>query len=269
MKILFENSAEICVELNSSPVIPALQGMFKHLQHVDIPFRIWDNPYHVDTRPFEDLVHDLVAHARVLGITVSVDQCLDRRQSYLNDLHKIYEQNYNGDPAWLNFHEHIHMLENFKHDSEHNDFLIIDYREKSGMLQIPMHKDWIASTQTKVSAGDVFLHWAELGKTPYRYWLDGEPDQVARLCELAKPWLILRPKLFVALKDHDALDKKNLDQFENWWQLHKSAWCRHWNLDDWNLGHMLGCLVIGQVTDLSSTMDLLKQQVSPKRVLEF
>lgn len=267
MQILFENSTSILGHLNSSPVIPSLQHMFKHLKHVDIPFKAWNNPFYV--KSLSHLVYDFVKYAKVLGLSVSMDLCLDRDQDYLNELHKIYEQRYDGSSAWLDFHEHIHLIESFQSDQKNNNFLEIDYREKGGPLQTSMQKDWLAQTQTQVCAGDIFLCWSELGKSPYMYWLDHEPDDVKRMCELAKPWLILKPRLCVALEDNNAIDKKDAHLFEAWWQPRKHAWCQHWKLDDWGLHDICGRLIIGHISNLPELISLLHQQIHPKRVVEF
>jgi len=260
MQIQFENNVSIGIELNDNPLTMVVSNIYKHLQHVKLPYRSWDNPYYLNNLEYGQLVEIFLEYGRRVGISIQADKCLQNDQQYLNELHCIYEKNYDGNPAWLDYHDHIHLCEQFSTQTLRLKKLAIDYRDKAGLLEKPMNKNWY-STDTEVIAGDVFLSWAELGKSPYEYWKSNEPDQIDRLCELAKPWLILRPKLNVALESKNLLLQKQTSDFESWWKNFENRWCQHWNLSAWNIQHMHSVIKIGTVTDLKLLDRQLQDQI--------
>ena len=224
MQIVFDSDS-VFFDLIDCEIAPIYQKIVSHLRHIDIPFRQWDNPFQIS-----DCVNGLITHARNLGLQIDQARCQAQDQSYLNWLHKIYEQRYDGDPRWLDFHEHIHLCE--RREQSHQ-YLQIDFREKAGLLEIPFQQHWLKNSTTKIRTGDVFVHWAELGKIPYVYWLDREPNDIGRIKELCKPWLKLRPMILVAFEDYDYLTVSN--EFDQWWQKYHDEWCQHWGLHKWNL----------------------------------
>ena len=199
-----------------------------------------------------------------MGVTVEPERCVFPCQDYVNELHHHYEVGYDGHPDWLSFHEHIHLCESFFYSKL--DILTLDYREKSGPLERPFQYEWTQYLTTKIEPGDVFVPWAELGKTPYNYWRDGEPDDADRLAELAKPWLKLRPKLCVALQSVDRLDKIDRENFDLWWQQHKIRWCESWDIPDWTVENMYGVSVVGQVKQYPDLVDKLQHNINPTLV---
>jgi len=260
MYIQFQDKVQIEISLNDSQLAQTIKNIYKHLQYVKLPYRDWDSSYYLERLTYQQLVDIFESHARAVGVPIDKAQCLESNQTYFNTLHKIYEKNYDGNPLWLNFHEHIHLCEQYKTHHEHK-FLQIDYREKAGMLEKPFETSWL-NLQTTVEAGDVYISWAELGKTPYDYWNNNEPDNLDRLCELAKPWLKLRPKLNIALASRDLLYQKKVKEFDFWWQQFEKPWCQYWNLSAWSLQHMYSINKIGNVLDLEHLKHQLKNQVT-------
>jgi hypothetical protein len=229
---------------------------------VDIPFRLWDNPAYLNTISYDQLVDRLVDLAEQVSIKLDRQLCLSNDQPYFNHIHKLYEQGYDGSPAWLDFHEHIHLCETYHQGPR----MVIHYREKAGLLQRKFNIDWLAGATTKIKTGDVFLEWAELGKTPYSYWEDQEPNNINRICELAKPWINLIPKLQVALEDKDILSDKKIVEFEKWWAEYNESWCQHWQLPKWTISDQFSVIVIGQINAPETMIDLLKNQIHPIKV---
>ena len=265
MKISFNDGSVIPIELYGSIVEPAVIKIYKHLQHIKIPFQKWDNPFYLKNYSYSDIVDYLAEYGKLVGVNVDKKQCLSNTQQYFNLLHKIYEVSYNGLPAWLDFHEHIHICENFYNQDGHLK-LTIDYREKSGMLEKPFNFLWIESTVAELKAGDVYISWAELGKSPYSYWQNNEPDDIQRICQLAKPWLTLRPKLNIALVDINFLYQKDIVNFNNWWKNYHEEWCLHWDIPQWTIENMFSHLVIGNVNDINNLTHLLKNNIFPEKV---
>ena len=259
MKVVFENQKTIDIELNDSAAASSYAKINKHLQHVPLPFRPWDNTYYFHDLELETLVDQLCQFGNEVNIIVDKTRCLQKDQGYFNHLHKLYEDSYNGHSAWLDYHEHIHFCEAHPNTCPQMpiSFLALDYREKSGLLEKSVDPSWFDLLQTHVDAGDVFVVWAELGKSPYGYWSDHEPDNLDRICELVKPWLRFRPKLCVALESGSLVADKNRQDFEKWWAQYHDDWCQYWKIPSWSLDQMYGVSVIGKVADF----DLLVQQL--------
>lgn len=266
MQIVFSNGENVDLLMNQSPVALVYQNIYKHLQHVTIPFRDWDSTFYFHNHSLQLIVGKLTVYAEKVNVPIDQQRCLAQDQNYLNSIHKIYEKNYNGDPAWLDFHEHIHLCE--EEQKRRLKILQIDYREKSGPLERPFDYKWLENATTKIKAGDVFIRWCELGKTPYTYWLDNEPNDMSRMKELIKPWIKLKPIIFVALEDNDLeKDSKKLAEFESWWSQYSEELCKHWNIPLWAPNNMYKCLMLGKVADIDTIITLLKNNAKPIRVL--
>jgi len=262
MKLLFNNNESINLFLNDSLVAERFKKIYKHLQHVPLDFKSWDNIHYKINTSFEKHVENLIIFGKKLSIDVEKDRCLN--QEYLNYLHKIYEKNYDGKPEWLEFHEHIHICEN--HDREIKKFIVIDYREKAGLLTKKIEKDMLNDLQVKVKKGQLFTRWSELGKNPFSYFEDKEPNDIERICELVKPWLILRPKIFIALEDCDFTPQKNLQEFKLWWSIYSSDWCKHYDLMKYDIADIFGVSIIGYTDNSEKIDNLLKQNILPNKV---
>jgi len=261
MQLHFDNSI-VNVIFNNTPLSLQIQRAYRHLQNLPVIFKPWDNPYYVKHMDPYQLALKLVEFGKKVGVEVDFDRCLTNDQNYLNFIHKIYEQKYDGDPRWLDFHEHIHMCEKTEFKDATKPF-VIDYREKAGLLEKKFDIEWIKHTTTQVKAGDVYVQWAELGKTPYKYWENGEPNDINRICELAKPWLKLRCKISIAIEDFDFTAGVRPSEFNQWWNNYQHLWCHYWGISSWGLKEMFSVSVIGQVSEF----DLFKSNVQKQKSL--
>lgn len=264
MKLIFSNNQEIELNIDNSPLGITYQKIYKNLSKVPIPFRSWDNPYYTKNLTYTELVDCLVKYAHQLSVDIDRSKCLAQDQLYFNSVHKIYEQNYDGNPSWLDFHDHIHMCELYFKKT--NDVFCIDYREKSGLLEKPMDQQWLSNAQTTVQSGDVYVEWSELGKTPYAYWKNNEPTNIERICKLAKPWLKLRPKIYVALDNMDKLKNIQCDEFSSWWKDYQLEWAQYWNIPSWNIENIFGVSVFGKTTQIELLKEQLKNNAIPVRI---
>jgi hypothetical protein len=265
MKLLFSNNQTVNLTIDNSPLGLVYQKIYKNLSQIPIPFRPWDNPYYTDNLTYPEMVERLIDYGQQVDLTIDRTKCLEKNQDYFNAIHKIYEKGYNGNPDWLNFHEHIHLCEFYL--STPSRILHIDYREKSGPLEKAIMPEWLNNTKTKIQAGEIFVSWTELGKNPYTYWENNEPDDMARMCELAKPWLKLRPKICIAVEDMDRLADIKRDEFEDWWESHSQAWTTHWNLSSWTIDNIHGASIFGKTDQLDLLIEQLKNNVVPVKVL--
>ena len=270
MKLLFSDNSTIELAIDNSQVGTVYQKIYKNLTHVPIPFLKWDNPYYLKNISYNELVNQLMIYAKQVSVDVDKELCLQKNQQHFNDIHKIYEKNYDGRKVWLDFHEHIHMCEEYHYPCR---ILHIDYREKSGLLEKKFDMAWMSTATTKIKKGDIFIEWSELGKTPVGYWKNNEPNNINRLCELSKPWLKLRPKLLIAtedidkLKDIETLDNIKIDDFNRWWEQYNAPWCKHWGIERWSIVDMNSVIVFGKVPEIDTLIGYLKNNIMPIKVL--
>jgi hypothetical protein len=260
MYIQFNDDCKISITLFNTPLKPVIEKMFKHLGQVPLPFRSWDHPYY---RVTTQLVQTLEIYAKKLNIIVDKAKCLAQDQLYFNHLHKIYEKGYDGNPDWLDYHEHIHLCEK---KLFHRSDLILYHRELSGPLAQPMNLKWLKISTHQLQPGDLYVEWAELGKTPYTYWMNNEPDNKEQLCNLAKPWVNLYSKLTVSFSNRTLFPIHNQTDFDLWWQSRSQDWCQHWNIDSWTLADMNSVIVVGKIDNFHELTNILHGPAVPTYV---
>jgi len=262
LNLKFKDNSSVKIILDDNgPLKKFILKTIKHLQNLDIKFSDWDNPYYI-----EDPEKLLLKYAADLNIDVS-DSNIKGNQSVLNYLHKIYEKNYNGDSIWLNFHEQIHRCEKKYRDL---NTVNLEWREKAGLLNSTISKSLIDSHGiTKIERGDVCMGWSELGKLPYDYWLDNEPNNFSRLCELVKPWITLRPKFKIYCEEYDTLLDKmhHKSVFNQWWANFEKDWCEYWDLPEYSFETQFKVIKVGTVADMNCLDDKLKQFNTPTRLV--
>lgn len=265
MHITLSDRTNIVLDTVSTPVETVLRSMLKNLQHVPVPFRDWDNAYYQDTILYETLVGQLDNFAKKLNVVLDQSRCIAQDDNYLNELHRIYEVNYNGNPDWLDYHETIHLCQRFFYPKK-KYITFLDWREKAGPLIKKFDPQWTQYRTTQLLKGDVYVEWSELGKTPYTYWRENEPNDADHLNELAKPWLHFRPKLAIAMHDMDLLDGYNIDEFNNWWKTYRESWCKKWNIVDWGLEDIQSGIVVYKIKDLDQLEHALRQKIYPVKL---
>lgn len=267
MHLKFSDQSSIELAMLDNTMSREYLRIYKHLAAVPIPFRPWENPYFLDNLTYRELVDQLVLLGKPVSVEVDRYRCLNRDQEYFNYVHKIYENSYNGNPDWLEFHAHIHMCEYYFDTSKDRDnFVILDYKEKSGPLSKPVTDEWRLNTIIEIKTGDIFVGQAELGKTPYRYWQDNEANDIKRMCELAKPWITLKPNIYIALKDFNRLDNLKVEEFQLWWEPYRTQWEQHWGLSNWTISNMFGVSLIGKTNQAELVKQKLKSNILPVKV---
>jgi hypothetical protein len=261
--LTLDDKSNFDITINSNPVSEYIIKSFRHLQHLPIPFHIYDYPKYYSSN--KDLMYsNLISSADKLGVEIDVLKLTN--QDYLNYLHKVYETGYNkGTNIWLEFHEMIHLIESLNNKNKHStDQIIINFRDSAGPLEKSFDKEYLAYSAQTITKGTCFCQWSELGKVPIQYWMDNEPDNIQRLCQLAKPWTILRPSFIIALEDIDfRLSPEKQQGFNEWFAKHKQVWMQHWKLDSWSEAEMNSVIPIGQVKDIS----LLVNKIHSGRIL--
>jgi len=220
----------------NNPVADFFKRSLKHLQHIKVPIYQTDYLYYIPDR--ELIIKSFVESASRVGVTVQVNN-LDT-QSYLNELHVYYEKGYPADynSHWLEYHELLHAIEvrnnNTHSNSPHG--IRIDYRQYSGPLEESFDRKYMSLTVTELNPGVCYITWVELGKVPMQYWLDGEPNDQNRVCELAKPWITLKPNLMILFEKINLIpDTEKLSNFLKWFEPYQQAWMSKYNIDELRL----------------------------------
>jgi hypothetical protein len=79
---------------------------------------------------------------------------------------------------------------------------------------------------------NLYLPWAELGKTPMTYWRNSEPNNQIRFNSLAKPHTTFRAKFCIAADD--CVPNKLDVRFVEWFERYKQGWLQHHGLKKWD-----------------------------------
>lgn len=262
MKIKFANGESIDILLSESVLKNHLMQAYKHLRHIKMPFRFWHYGGHSNN--FDSLVLLFEQAAIELGIVVDRHQCIQNNQLYFNHLHTIYELNYDGRCEWMDYHDLLHACES----TAPSKMLKLIYNDLAGPLVGKFDRTMLQSSSTRIRAGDVFCSWQELGKTPYRYWQDKEPNNIDRVLELVKPWSKLGCDLHVALEDIDFVPNEQImADFCTWWRGHQETWCQHWGLMDWTHNEQFAVIRVGRIQNLDELVALLQQNTYPISVI--
>ena len=256
------NSNKFTIQLYDNPIADFVSKCYYHLQHLDFTNNFYDNPYNDIRYNSDELDSQLVDIATQLGISIEKNKL--KSQQYLNYLHSLFEKGYDGKNAvWLSYHESIHIRERLNDDLFQSEYFRIDFRQKAGRLHKPFDRNFLEYGQTTINRGQCYLIWCELGKTPYVYFRDGEPDNLQRLCELAKPWLELKPILHISLQDKNFYKRyKKEVEFEQWFEKYKSDWCRHWNISNWSVKEMFSVIPVGEIDNIDLFDKTLQNKVT-------
>ena len=153
-------------------------------------------------------------------------------QKLCNQLHEIYEKSHgqlskSKDSSILyKFHHSIHFHEGICKNTN----IKVGWGVKEGPLTEKFHCN--SYYEDKIIANNMYLPWAELGKTPKAYWEDKEPNDQDRFNALAKPHKTFRAKLFIATEDKNP---KPFDvNFVEWFNKYKDNWFAHHNIQKWD-----------------------------------
>lgn len=261
LKLVFTDDSDLIINLNDSITASKLANMSKHLQRIPLRFTNYDNPFSYTATIGVD---QLIKNANYLNVTIDRRQLTN--QFYLNSLHKVYEQRYDGDSRWLEFHEAIHIIE--QSESSTIPPVGISYGAESGLLNVKYSYEELQTCQSTFAPGDCFVFFSELGKSPYSYWNDHEPDDFSRLVELSKPMIRLHFRMLIALTEINRLpsEKKQLE-FDTWFAPYKQKWCDHWGITNWSITQMVGGIKVGTIDNIRLLHEQLKNNITPARLL--
>ena len=253
------------IKLYNNPLAEFIYSKYKHLKHLPLNFNDRDIFLNKKNTDIDLAKKALIEHANNISITVDATKL--NEQNYLNYLHEIYEKNFDGAETWLKFHEHIHVLETLNANQDHQPIISFDYRTLTGHLQSSFKREYYKYSTATVEKNQCFLRWQELAKPPYYYFINKEPDNIKRLCELAKPWVTLRPSIHVACDNINFLENVNISAFDDWFVEFKDQWCHHWGITDWDSTETFKVIPIGEIEDADKLVNNIKNNNLPLRIL--
>lgn len=268
LKILWEDGKFVEILLEKNPIADFYAGCIKKLQHITLEFNPRHNPLDPVRSNLEEIKKRFVEYANNIGVIVNIENL--ENQPYLNELHSKYTESdvlKNKDHAWFLFHDYLHLLEDILQDKKNKRTnIFFDYKDRAGPLIKKFDRELLKYSKTSYSVGDCFITFSERGKDLYRYFLDNEPNDIEPMCEIAKPWLYLRPVLnvyvFAPVIQIPEEDKK----FINWLSKNKKEWCQHWNIDNWEPNETIARLPVGTVNDIEFMKKRFSVNNYPKKI---
>ena len=144
--------------------------------------------------------------------------------------------------------------------------ITFDYKDRAGPLIKPFDRDLLRFATIDYERGDCVIMAHELGKTLYRYYRDGEPNDQQLINRICKPWLFLKPVMGIAIRN--SVPMVVSDDFTAWLDRYRSQWCRHWRLQGWRPEEERSVIKIGRVVDIDLLLDRFRKGQLPDRVTE-
>lgn len=264
LKICLADNHTLKLMLYKNPIAEYIYHCAKHLKHVPLNFYEQDIFFDSLHGNFDTAATKLIEYGNY--VCVEVDKTKLIYQSYLNHLHEIYEKKFDGSPNWLKYHEVIHIIEKFLSNGKAEPIISVNYRHLAGQLEKPFLREYYKHASLKIKKNQCFVRWQELGKPPYFYYKNKEPDNIIRLCELAKPWITLRPSFHIACDDIDLTTGIDLEPFDAWFEVYKNDWCKHWNIEDWDSTEMFKIIPIGFIEDSDQLINHMKKNNFPIKI---
>lgn len=242
-KLILRNSEDkqfdIDYKLHDSLLAGKWFKKIKHLRHVPI------DPVEsevIDVSDIQNIYKDFCKFANLEPITI---KSLD--QSTLNRLHKIYEEQHdalsrlNNNEILYKFHHSIHYSEDI---SKSKSKMPVGWGINEGPLTEQF--DCYSYYDDEVRKNNMYLPWAELGKTPFQYYTDNEPDNQRRMLELCKPHTTFRAKFFIGLSDITPSEFPL--GFLKWFDQYKEAWYKKYNLEEYSKKHEHSAPILAHTT---------------------
>lgn len=220
-------------------------------------------------KSWPDLLEITSKILQIFGYKIEFD--LVQNADITNKLHQVYEnihvefvssgivKDQNKLKILYDFHSCIHDVE--KENQPYN-YWKIDWGSKGGLCtkEMVLHDFY----QYPRLPNCICSAWAELGKKPLDYFLDGEPNNQDRINELVKPHINFKPgfKIFTETLSNEDFPLN----FTEWWKEYEYSWCKHWNVSKWEIKHQFGCLVLAVPVDGTYHVDWHKEFPIVKKI---
>lgn len=228
-KLVFKNqeNREVDLKYRLADSIVA-EKWFKKIKHLkNIP--IDNNESNLsDFTNLTDIYKDFCTFAGINEISLKIIN-----QKKLNQLHELYEKFHSllskkkDNSILYKFHHAIHHYESTSHEKNR---IYVGWGVKEGPLTESFQCNPYYSG--KLQKNNIYLPWAELGKTPFTYWENKEPSNQKRFNELSKPHITLRARFMIPLQNQTP--KKLNSKFLNWFKKYKNKWLKQYEVEKWD-----------------------------------
>jgi|TARA_R110000796_G_scaffold36595_1_gene93078 hypothetical protein len=215
-------------ELHDSILAEKWIKKIKHLKRVAI------NPIEsqiVDVSNLQSIYNEFCEFANLQPIDIK-----NFNQDKLNQLHKVYEDQHEvlskrkNNEILYKFHHSIHHNEGIKASK---DELVVGW----GVYEGPLTEQFNCYSYYahQIEQNNIYLPWSELGKKPFAYYTDKEPNNQKRVNELCKPHTTFRAKFFISFKD--ITPSHFTPDFSKWFDQYKQAWFEAHNINEYTEIH--------------------------------
>ena len=157
-------------------------------------------------------------------------------------------------------HHTLHVLEKILYNFP--DSCTAEWTEKAGPITTLHTESPYKYYDVNMSAGNLYSHWNEFGKTPYRYWHDKDRDDIVHFLDICKPHMTFSPSFVMFPRDVDYTYRTN-KEFETWFERYKQAWVEKYNADELSVYGLGGVLL---ATPTNNRFDDFSQVYSIKSI---
>jgi hypothetical protein len=186
-------------------------------------------------------------------------------QSTYNTLHKIYEQQHEKLIKKKDYHTILYKFHHSIHYNEqpaekngrawnHRHGVMLHHRPEAiqigwGIKEGPLTEQFDCHSYyaDQLEQNNIYQPWAELGKKPFKYWSNKEPNDQKRINELCKPHKTLRAKFFISLKD--ITPKKFPPDFIQWFNQYKKDWILEHKIKDYTEIHQYSAPLLAHTSN--------------------
>ena len=243
-KLVFQNTdnQEIDVDytLHESILAEKWANKIKHLKNVQI------DETEAQTNDVSDLKGIYKKFCELADLVPIEIKALD--QPTLNRLHEIFEQHHDtlarksNNETLYKFHHAIHYHET---STKKTPAIFVGWGVYEGPLTetFDCHRYYAEMLEQN----NIYLPWAELGKTPLYYWMTGEPNEQMRFNELCQPHRTFRAKFMVALRDRSP--EKFNPSFTEWFNRLKPNWLEKHGIEDYTEMHEYSAPLLAHTED--------------------
>ena len=269
LKICWKDGNFVEIVLDKNPVAEYYADCIRRLKNINLEINTRHNVLDPLRSNLKKIKHFFVARAGNVGIIVDYKKL--NNQKYLNELHEQYTDSgilKKNDHDWFVFHDYLHLIEDVLQRSKKNaSSIFFDYKYYAGPLIKKFDRSLLKYSKSNWSEGDCYIMSSEKGKDLYRFFLDKESTDMTRMCNIAKPWLFLRPVLNVCVLPFNARRPEKDNKFCKWLGKYKDTWCQHWGIHDWRPEETEARIPVGKINDVK----LLKERFSvnnyPERIV--
>jgi len=186
-------------------------------------------------------------------INLTTDHSITKQNFYnqfdLCQLHDIYllmakDPRYDIFENTYKFNTLIHKCEHALRQDQLEVFNV-SWGAQEGLLVEQFKEDPYQYYTSNVKAGNLYLYWAEQGKTPWDYYCAKDPDNLEHFLKTTIPHRQFSGFFKIQISDRG----KSSNEFWIWFEKYKTEFLKKWNLSDWSRINEDGAIELATLTD--------------------